>query len=176
MDLNKLIPNNQKHNRDWSVTKKYVLFKKLHNIPVCYFEDDIVWIFLDLRITRQVIDVIKHLENLDIKFFFTHPEFSNPGQVFEINRIPTHYFRCFADAKFHKSVTKIKFDFIKNLVDFTKLYSNFETLKISFDKVQKEVNRHWYDYYSQKEIYDYSEEIREEFRTLWREIQINNIL
>ena len=38
------------------------------------------------------------------------------------------------------------------------------------------VEKKWYDYWSKKDTWDYSEEIREEFRTLWREIQINNIL
>lgn len=176
MDLNKLIPTKQRHNRDWSVTKQFVLFRKLHNIPVCYIEDDIVWIFLDLRIRRQIVDLIKHVIGLKVKFYFTHPEYSNPGQDIENDKIPLHYFRCYADAKLYKDLNKIDFDFISNVVQFTKEFSDFETLKKSFYQVQKEVNKNWYDYYSQKHIWDYPDYIREEFRTLWREIQINNIL
>ena len=132
--------------------------------------------FLDLRIQRQVVDLIHHLENSKIKFYFTHPEFSNPGEEFNIDKIPLHCFRCYADPKFYKSIKKIDFDFIKNLVNFTKEFSDFETLLLNFKIVQKEVGKKWYDYYSKKDIWNYSEEIREEFRTLWREIQINNIL
>lgn len=178
MHLYKLIPKKQRHNREWSVGKDYVFFKKLHNVPLCYFEDGIVWVFLDLRIQRQVVDLISHLEKSNLKFYFTHPEFSNPGEEFEINKIHLHYFRCYADPKFYKSIKKINFDFIKNLVNFTKEFSDFETLLLNLKIVQKEVGKKWYDYYSKskKEIWDYPEEIREEFRTLWREIQINNIL
>jgi hypothetical protein len=176
MDLYKLIPKKQRHNRDWSVGKDYVFFKKLHNVPLCYFKDGIVWVFLDLRIQRQVVDLIHHLENSNLKFYFTHPEFSNPGEEFNINKIPLHCFRCYADSKFYKSIKKIDFDFIENLVSFTKEFSDFETLLLNFKIVQKEVGKKWYDYYNKKDIWDYSEEIREEFRTLWREIQINNIL
>ncbi len=176
MDLYKLIPKKQRHNRDWSVGKDYVFFKKMHNIPVCYFEDDTVWVFLDLRIQRQIVELIDHLQNSTLKLYFTHPEFSNPGEVFDIKKIPLHYFRCYADPKFHKSINKIEFDFIKNLVNFTKEFSDFETLHANFKIVHKEVSKKWYDYFSKKDIWDYPEEIREDFRTLWREIQINNIL
>lgn len=176
MDLYKLIPKNQRHNREWTIGKDYVFFKKLHNIPLCYFRDGIVWVFLDLRIQRQVVHLISHLENLNIKFYFTHPEFSNPGQIFDMNKISLHCLRAYADSKFYKSIRKIDFDFIKNLVNFTNEFSNFDTLLFNFKIVQKEVNRRWYDYYAKKDYWNYSDETREEFRTLWREIQLNNIL
>jgi len=176
MELYKLIPKKQRHSSDWSVIKSYVMFKKLHNIPICYIENDIVWIFLDLRIQKQVIDIISHLNDLDVKFYFTHPEFSNPGQEFDVEKILLQYFRSYADRKFNKNLNKINFDIIKNLVEFTNEFSDFNSLKKCFQVVKKEVNLKWTDWYSRKDIYDYPEEIRQEFDILWREIQINNLL
>ena len=68
------------------------------------------------------------------------------------------------------------FDLLKNLTEWVYKYSDIKLLKIRFDYVLSEVNSNWYDYYSNKRIFDYNDEIREEFRTLWRDIQINQIL
>ena len=46
MDLNSLIPDNSDK---WSV-KRFLMFKKYENIPVCFIEDDIVYVFLDNKI------------------------------------------------------------------------------------------------------------------------------
>jgi hypothetical protein len=176
MDLNKFIPNKFKHLPNWSVGKNFLLFRKIHNIPVLKVEDDIVYVFLDLRIRKEMVALIDHLQELDVEFYFTHPDFSNPGEEWNEKEVILHYFRCWADSKFHKEVRKIEFDFIKNLSTWVRDFSSFELLKLTYDEFLKVVNKKWYDYYAQKDVWDYSEYIREEFRTLWREIQINNIL
>jgi hypothetical protein len=51
-----------------------------------------------------------------------------------------------------------------------------ELLKPVYEKVNKSIQRGYYDYYHKKDVYEYGYDIREEFRTLWREIQINKIL
>jgi hypothetical protein len=176
MDFYKLIPKKFRHLPNWSTNKKYLLFKKIHNIPVLYVEDNIVFVFLDLRIRKEIIAIIKHLNDIGVDFYFTHPDFSNPSEEYSERDVIYHYLRCWADQKFHKEVNKINFDFVNNLTNWVKNYSSFQLLKTMYDDFLKVVNRKWHDYYSQKEVWDYSEEIREEFRTLWRDIQINNIL
>ena len=43
-------------------------------------------------------------------------------------------------------------------------------------KLRKKVNTEHYDYYSNRNFYDYDEDIRESFRGLYRDIQISKIL
>jgi hypothetical protein len=44
------------------------LFRKIHNIPVLKIEDEIVYVFLDLRIRKEMVALINHLD-----------EFLDPG-------------------------------------------------------------------------------------------------
>ena len=60
----------------------------------------------------------------------------------------------------------------KKLCSFKKV-SNRILAKIALTPTKELVN---YDYYTNKEISDYSVEVREEFRTLYRDIQISMIL
>ncbi len=64
MELNKLIPNN---NSKWIVKGNFLMFKKLEFIPVCYIEDDIVYVFLDARLTKQTIAITKHLMSFKVE-------------------------------------------------------------------------------------------------------------
>ena len=86
------------------------------------------------------------------------------------------YLFAYADFKLNNKFKNINFDLLKNLTEWVYKYSDIKLLKIRFDYVLSEVNSNWYDYYSNKRIFDYNDEIREEFRTLWRDIQINQIL
>ncbi len=80
MELFRFIPKKVRSSSEWSNNGKYVLYKKIHNLPVLYVEDDTVYVFLDLRIINQVILIVKHLQELGVEFYFTHPDFSNPGE------------------------------------------------------------------------------------------------
>ena len=169
-------PDKFRHLPNWSVGKHYLFFKKTHKLPVLKVEDGVVYVFLDLRIRKEMIALIQHLDKLGVEFYFTHPDFSNPGEEWNEKQIIWHYFRCWSDSKFHKDCKKIEFDFVGNLSKWVKNYSDFELLKFAYDDYLKVVNKKWHNFYTNKEMFDYSEYIREEFRTLWREIQINNIM
>ena len=51
-----------------------------------------------------------------------------------------------------------------------------ELLKPVYEKINKSIQMGYYDYYQKKDIYGYGYDIREEFRTLWRDIQISKII
>ena len=68
MDLNDLIPDKLRPN--WIIKGKFLMFKKHENIPICFIEDDVVYIFLDVRIPKQVILITKHIVNQNIEFYF----------------------------------------------------------------------------------------------------------
>ena len=59
MDLNSIIPD--KNDRNYSVNKNFLMYKKYQNIPLCFIEDGIFYVFLDKRISKAVIKLVKNL-------------------------------------------------------------------------------------------------------------------
>ena len=57
MDLNNLIPDKFRSltSPTWIVKGQFVMFKKYEHIPVCFVEDDIVYIFLENRVPNAII-------------------------------------------------------------------------------------------------------------------------
>ena len=74
------------------------------------------------------------------------------------------------------SFNKLNFDYIGNLVEWVKEENKFPELKKIYDEVKKEVERSWYDWPNKGKVYQYPEHIREEYLTIWRDIQISLIL
>ena len=81
------------------------------------------------------------LDKLGVEFYFTHPDFSNPGEAWNEKEVIRHYFRCWSDSNFHKDCKKIEFDFIKNLTNWVNDFSSFELLKLTHDEFLKVVNK-----------------------------------
>lgn len=174
MDLNKLIPDN---NNSWSIRGKFVMFKKIEHIPVCYIDDGIVYIFLDARLLKHVVKITKHVMSMNIEFYFTTPEFSNPKGVLDLHeKVIYHYLISYAKDKFFYGFKKIEFDLIDNLVKWTDKENCFDLVKDVYQRVLKKVNHQSWDYYSNKQHFDYCLEIREEFQSLYRHIQISKII
>ena len=78
MELSDFIPDGSDA---WKVGKNQLTYKKYVNIPICYIEDDTVYVFLDKRIVKPVLKITKKLIELDVEFYFTTPELSNPKGV-----------------------------------------------------------------------------------------------
>lgn len=174
MDLNDLIPNS---NNSWIVKGRYLMFRKIEHIPVCYIEDDIVYVFLDARIFKSIISITKHLMSLGVNFYFTTPEASDPKGVLDYNKkVVYHYLISYAKDNFFYGFKKIEFDLIDNLVKWTDKENCFDLVKDSYNKVVKKVNNQSWDYYSNKKHFDYCLEIRVEFQSLYRHIQISKII
>jgi hypothetical protein len=181
MDLNSLIPDKFRPlvNPNWVIKGKFLMFKKYENIPICFIEDDIVYIFLDAKISKQVILLTKHIVDQNIEFYFTSPALSNPKGVDEDDYkdlIIRHYLLSFVNKLFYNGFKNIDFDLIRNMVLWCEKEDCYELIKDNYDDILKDVSRKHYDYYANKEFYDYEIDIREDFQTLYREIQINKIL
>ena len=174
MDLNNLIPDN---NPSWIIKGKFLMFKKLEHIPVCYIDDDIVYVFLDARLTKQMIKLIKYLMKLDVEFYLTTPEASNPKGVIDYHeKVIRHYLLSYAKDTFFNEFKKIDFDLVDNLVKWTDKENCFDLVKGVYEEVMKKINRESWDYYSNKKHFDYCKEIRDEFQSLYRHIQISKII
>jgi len=178
MDLNRLIPLKFRPTIgcDWVVKGKYLMYKKIEHIPVAFIEDDIVYIFLDNRMPKQIIKLIKWVMEFDCEFYLMPPELSNPGNDVDEERVISHYLFSYSQKHFFNEFNKIGFDLIKNMVDWCKKENCLHLIKDSYDLVNKKVQRTTYDYWQNKQVYDYNKEIRDDFNTLYRDIQISQIL
>lgn len=175
MDLNDLIPDNS---HSWTINKSYLLYKKCGiNIPMCTIEDNCVYVFIDnSAIHKPFLKLINHLIKLDIEFYFYPPTYSHPGTVIDYNNIIYHYFITYANKNFNDGFDKIEFDFIENLSKWCKKENCFNLVRENHLKVQKKIQKSWYNYYSKSDEYDYSEYIRDVFKSLYRHMQVSQII
>ena len=175
MELSDLIPDNS---NNWSVKNDFLMFKKIQNIPACFISNDnIVYIFLDVRIYKQVLKLTSLLVDKGVEFYFTIPELSNPKGAENVNDTTVlHYLYSYSKKEFFEGFRKIDFDLIYNLIKWTEKENCFDLVKENYEYMLKKVNHQDYNYYSNKYNFTHSEDIREEFRSLYRDIQISKIL
>ena len=174
MELSDFIPDNSEN---WKVSKNKITYKKYVNIPICYIEDDLVYVFLDKRITKAVFKLVKKLIKLNIEFYFTTPELSNPKGVEDYhNKVIYHYLRSYIQKEFFYGFEKINFDLIKNMTDWVNKEGCFNLIKENYQSVKNIVNRKEYEFYTNSETYEYVQEIRDDFDRVYRDIQINQII
>lgn len=178
MELNDLIPFKFiPLESDWVVRNGYLMFNKYELIPLAFIEDEIVYIILENKLRNQVIKLVKHIVKMNVEFYFTIPQITDPSGVEDLpNKVIRHYLYSYSQKEFYNSFNKIDFDIIKNMVDWSVKFNYYDLIKDNYDDILKMVNYKSYDYYSNKESYDYKEEIRERYKGLYREIQINQLL
>ena len=176
MELSTFIPN--KNDSNWIVKGDFLMYFKYNNIPVAYIDGNIVYVFLDFKIVKQVSRLIKSLVDKNVEFYFESPEFSNPSADASeyYKKVVTHYLFSYADKNVFKELNHINFDLINNMVRFCDKNNCYDMIKPCYEKVKKSVLNSTMDYYSNKLEYDYPKEIREEFENLYRDIQINKII
>lgn len=173
MELSNLIPNKSD---DWNIKKGILFYKKLQNIPMAKIDDEIVYVFLECSIPRIVIDLVKHLMKIGVEFYFLPPSWSHPATVIDNSVVIKHYFTSYSKDKFFIGFNKIGFDMMSNLVAWCKKEDCIALIKENYNEINKKVQKTYYDWYVNKEVSSYSDDIREEFRTLYRDIQISMIL
>lgn len=176
MNIDDLMPNKS----GFSVSND-MLYYDLHGmrVPVAYVTlDDYAYIFLDAKIVRQVEKVVKLAMDRGYRFYMAYPDDADPAGVSNWKeKVVKHYLLSHIKEHWRKSFIRIGFDLIKNMCDWAAENDCQEVLKEVYDGMEKEVNYSYTDWYAKKrEVYTYSEEIREEWKGLWREIQINTIL
>lgn len=173
MDLNNILPKNE----NWSFSKGIVYFRKIQKIPSCIIIDDTPHIILENKIPKQILELTKNFMKTGDEFYFTTPLSTNPSGVYEFkNEVIRSYFNSYANLKFYNGFKKLNFDLIKNLIDWSEKNDAWYLVKPIYEEVNKKIQKEHYDYWQQLYYYDYEYDIREEFRTLWREIQINKII
>jgi hypothetical protein len=178
MELSSIIPKKYKHLDKWKIKSNTLMFKNYQYIPVCFLsENNYIYIYFDIRVRKQIIELVKELIRSKYVFFFTIPDLSNPSGVLDYEKkVIKNYLLMYANSYFYIQFNKIGFDLIKNMVDWTVENNCCYLIKENFDIVLTDVSKKYYDYYSNAYIYQYPEDIRIDFNKLYREIQINLIL
>jgi hypothetical protein len=176
MKLNDLIPDS---NQSWVVKKNFLFFYKYNNIPACYIEDDIVFVFLDKKIKNQIIKLIKKLIKDKREFYLVTPELSNPKGIEDFNYENLYnYIRSLIDNDWVYGFKKIDFEITDNVVNYIKKYNCYDILKPIFDDINNILSKTYWDYYSNKKVYSHEcdDYIRVEFSSVFRQIQLGVIL
>jgi hypothetical protein len=175
MDLDSIIPNNS----DWKVSKNRVFKKNIAWIPVFdIIEDNLIYIFLDIRMSKEILKVVKNLQKTDIEFYFISPLFADPGFNGDFNEVNIkNYLKDYSKSQFYDGFDKIEFDFIGNLIEYCKKENCIELVKDIYLEVNKEVQNKFWDHYANKQYFKTKrEDIRETFNQLYRDIQLQQIL
>lgn len=176
MDLNSIIPKSG----EWKISKNRAFIWNVAWLPVFdIISDNEINIFLDLRNSRSILKLVKNIQKTDYSFYFISPVFADPGQdKREYNDINIkNYLRNYSKIQFYDGFQKIEYDFIGNLIDYCKKEKCIELIKDIYENVNKEVQQKSWDYYTNKQYYDIKrDDIRETFNSLYRDIQLQQIL
>lgn len=176
MDLDKIIPKND----NWKISKGRVFRFNIAWLPIFdIVNENQINIFLDLRNSKDIIKIVKNLNKSDIEFYFISPLFADPGQdTREYNYLNIkNYLKNYSKDQFYDGFSKIEFDFIGNLIEYCKRENCIDLVKDIYLEVNNTVQKKYWDYYTKKQIYLIKrEDIRETYTTLYREIQLQQIL
>lgn len=180
MELNNFIPKNCSE-EEWCLRKNVIFKKKIIWIPIVTKIDDDFFIYLDLRIKREVLKVIKNLMINNIKFYLISPLVSN--KKIKISDEELHnlnienYLNCYSNNFIYDGVKKINFDIIGNLIDYCVKFNCKDKIKEIYLEVNKHVQLTSRNWYSNELIYNVDRiDIRSEFSSLYRDIQLSQIL
>jgi len=174
MELDEILPDGSD---SWKISKGQLLYKKYIWLPAFVSAEDGNYVFLDRRMHKAIIKLVARLVDLGIDFSCVSPDFASPKGIDRWKQLNIeHCLRAYASKEFFRGFEKIGFDLIKNMVDWTEREGCYDSIKECYEKIRKEVCRSYYDYYSNKHVFDYEEEIRDAFDRIYREIQINRIL
>lgn len=159
-----------------------IYYYRYVNIPLLKIDSyDTIWVCLDKRVQRKVLDIIKKLISINVDFFMTSKIDIFEKDVYQENlqNIIFCYLSALTNIKFFNKIYEMNFDYIGNLTKFMNTYDCNGLLSDSIKKIFKNfINRKYYCYLRQQDIYYKvpSQKIREFFDTLERDIKINSLL
>ena len=173
MNLWKIIPEN----KNWTISKNIVYVNYIVKIPMLVKQGDDIFVYLDIKIAKDVLSLVKILDSHNIDFLFksTLIFFDHKFSEEEFHRLNLkQYIKNICDAKFFDGFQKIGFDYTKNLANYLAKYECYDIFKMVYEKEKKTILHISYDYWINKNIYDFKrEEVRNYISALEREVKIN---
>jgi hypothetical protein len=174
MDLNKFIPNTD---NKWVIKKEILYYEKGGLIPLLKEIDNILFISLDRRVTKNVIKLINKLDKLEQPFLFCSRENIYQNHIYEedFDQIIKSYLYTIKDETFYNFIVENDFDYVRNLTVFLKTYNCLKLFSQIYDHYKKVYfERKWTDWYTQTEHFEVkNESIRDFYSTLDRQVKLN---
>ena len=162
----------------YKLSNSILYVKNLVWIPLAKIDDvNTIYIFFSRKFKKENIKLIKIFS--DNNLYLVSPKLSDPKS----NRLSKkqmnilnirNYLRNY--LKFYDDFKKIKFDLISNLTKYCHKENCFDLIKDIHSEMNIDVQRKYYNWVQKNYYYNYSEEIRNDFSSLYRDIVINQIL
>jgi hypothetical protein len=176
MDLNDL-----PRKYEWSFRKDLLLVKNIAWLPVARVQEKNCDIYLDIRLHKQILALMKSIMGTKYKIFFLSPLLSNPrfniSEEEAIEHNIDNYLTNYSQPEFFDGFKKLGFDFIENFVEFCVKEKSEHLIKDIYHRVNSKVQKSYYDYYQNRSLFLVErEDIRDTFNSLYREIQIYQLL
>ena len=176
LDLNIYLPNSDSN---WKINHNMIYYHRYVDIPVLSIKDGVIWVSLDRRITKSIIKLIKHLSNLNVKFFLSIRTIIHNKNLHkeDLQSIIEAYLLALTDEVFFDSIFDSGFDYMQNLTDFMTQYDCHDLFKEPYENVKKAYLREITDWYAGTTYFKIKKEyIRDFIRTLEREIKLNMLI
>jgi len=174
MDLYKIIPQNDSR---WVVSKNIIYIDYFAKIPILVKSGDDIWVYMDVKILKYVLKLIKILEKQKIEFLFksTSIFFDHKFDESDIHtRNLSHYLMNISNPNIFDGIEKIGFDYTRNIASYLLAYECYDIFQDVYKKVSKKLLSKTYDYYTNKDIFQTNrEDIRNYISSLEREIKIS---
>lgn len=172
MDLCEIIPTDDK----WIVSKDIVYVKYIAKIPILVKKEDDIFVYLDMKIYKFVLKLVKILNENNIEFLFRSnmvwfEHKFNDEDIHHLNIKQQLVNIC--NPKFFDGFNKIGFDFTKSLTNYITKYQCHDEFKRVYEYQRDIVTKKTYDYLTGRAQYSFREDIRDFISTLEREIKIN---
>lgn len=170
MNVYDIIPQKE----DWKISKGIVYKKRLAWIPILNLKKDYIEVYFDSRMHKEILML---LPKIDQEFYLISPMFSNPKYSYtDIHKMNIeNYLSNYAKLEFFNGFKKINFDIIENLIKYCKKFDCMLLIKESYEYINSKVQFEETDWYMQKRFYLFSEEIRDDFNSLYRQIKLQEI-
>lgn len=172
IDLKLLINENDSN---WKIRENKILYHRLCDIIILSYIDDTIWVSLDRRVSKQVVQIVKKLVENDIDFYFNSP--SNTFCVINedtLSGIIRDYIFSIEDVALFDGFRKIGFDISRSLSNLMTDYECHYLFKPEYENAKIKLLTERMDWRYNRKYFDVKrEDIRNYIRSLEREIRIN---
>lgn len=167
-------------NNEW-IFKSNILYydNQIIKTPMLeIYKEDTIFLYLDLKNSRRVISLIKILKESPFDFYLVCPNFNDPKVKRSnwVNLSIKSYFDSFINNTMFLAYKDLDWDPIKNLIKFTKIFGNNQILLECYNRNKELVNKQSHDWTTGEYKYNYDEEVRDFYNSLYRDIQLQMIL
>lgn len=175
--MNTLIDNLVQKNSDKYKYKNSILYvKKLAWIPLLKNNNEYIEIYFDVRLYKEILKIIPKITS---EFYLISPILSTNSKIDDITKHKVNinnYLSNYAFHQFYYGFKKIEFDILSNLISYCRKFNSVHLIKDIYNDIIKEMDRKLYDYHRNTHYSLHDENIILDFKKIYREIILLDIL